>query len=98
MKVDTTIPCSTYGNTPLDIAIKDKNIDCIILLYKNQVEKEINCKNAAKGELCPICMEEMDDDIYVTRCFHVFHEECWNMYLSKRDENKNICPMCRKKP
>jgi ankyrin repeat protein len=98
IKADTTIACSIDGLTPLKLAMKYKYTDCSMALMRNQVEKEIKCKMKAIGEACPICMEPMGEQMVVTQCFHIFHEKCWKMYLSKRDENKNICPMCRGKP
>lgn len=43
-------------------------------------------------EDCPICIESMNKvkNMYITKCNHVFHKKCWNMY-----QNKNECPYCR---
>ena len=40
-------------------------------------------------EECPICFEELTNDILVTECNHSFHKECISFL-----EN-NACPICR---
>ena len=43
-------------------------------------------------EDCPICIELMNKvkKMYITKCNHVFHKKCWNIY-----QNKHECPYCR---
>lgn len=40
---------------------------------------------------CPICTEVIDDDIYITSCYHLFHVSCIEKCLEKKQE----CPTCR---
>jgi len=40
---------------------------------------------------CPICLEFVDNDVMVTKCYHVFHFDCLRVCL-QTDKN---CPMCR---
>lgn len=48
-------------------------------------------------EECPICSQKLfvidGDNISVTKCGHIFHQECLELWLN---ENR-ICPMCRAK-
>ena len=42
---------------------------------------------------CPVCLEELKDNVYITPCNHKFCLECVNKIHNK---NHNIsCPMCR---
>jgi hypothetical protein len=41
---------------------------------------------------CPICIEPMlkAKNMYITKCNHIYHKECWKIY-----PNKTECPTCR---
>ena len=40
---------------------------------------------------CPICTEELKEDIVTTKCGHIFHELCITQWL----KTKRVCPTCR---
>ena len=40
---------------------------------------------------CPICTEDLRDDIVTTKCGHIFHEICVSQWL----KNNRACPTCR---
>lgn len=42
---------------------------------------------------CSICLEKVEEnnEKYVTKCNHIFHEKCYLKWL----EYKKICPLCR---
>lgn len=40
---------------------------------------------------CPICLECVDNDVMVTKCYHVYHFDCLRVNLLT-DKN---CPLCR---
>ena len=40
---------------------------------------------------CPICMEQMTEDLAMTPCFHFFHGKC----LERCKRMKSECPNCR---
>lgn len=40
---------------------------------------------------CPICLDEMTEDLTMTPCFHFFHGKC----LQESRTRKNECPNCR---
>lgn len=42
---------------------------------------------------CPICLDPLDSDTVVTKCNHLFHNECLKQHIN-HGVNKN-CPMCR---
>ena len=57
--------------------------------------KEI--KNDTTETKCPIDMEnfELDSDIILTKCIHMFHYECLKMYIEKNNYLKELkCPLC----
>ena len=43
-------------------------------------------------EICGICLEELENNIYKTICGHLFHDDC----IHKSMERNNCCPNCRK--
>ena len=47
---------------------------------------------------CPICHDELDDDIQILNCGHKFHYECIKLsYINSAIQNTSIrcCPYCR---
>ena len=40
---------------------------------------------------CPICFSDCDNSWFVTKCGHLFHQNC--LYTSISYEN--VCPICR---
>lgn len=40
---------------------------------------------------CPICFEDLMENLSVTRCGHVFHKKCIEQALQR----KNLCPLDR---
>lgn len=44
---------------------------------------------------CTICMDEIKDDGFVTKCQHRFHKNCLNEWISQYSNTE--CPICRKK-
>ena len=40
---------------------------------------------------CPICTEDLTDDIVTTKCGHIFHDICVSQWL----KNNRACPTCR---
>ncbi|OZJ05763.1 hypothetical protein BZG36_01322 [Bifiguratus adelaidae] len=49
-----------------------------------------------KGEVCPICLEQLKDckdQVRVLPCCHYFHVHCIDVWLRK--SNMAICPLCK---
>ena len=40
---------------------------------------------------CPVCLEELKDNVYITPCNHKFCKECITRWMSIN----RICPYCR---
>lgn len=39
---------------------------------------------------CTICMDDIEDEMFVSKCFHTFHESCIRLWVLE----KNKCPLC----
>ena len=50
-------------------------------------------KKQTDDNLCPICYENFNPDslVVVTTCSHLFHYDCLEKWLSRKDK----CPLCR---
>ena len=65
-------------------------------LYQVNTSKTNNTKGNEKNEVeepivCPICLDEIEENSAITTCKHVFHEDCLNMWLEEHTD----CPYCR---
>lgn len=77
---------SKYENDSFDKRIKD------IVLKAHKENKKRKFKECQSDD-CVICLTKFgteQKDIYVTKCYHIFHKKCWKQY-----QNKDICPICR---
>lgn len=45
----------------------------------------------SESELCPICHNTLDADVYALSCGHGYHTMCIHTWLRR----SNTCPMCR---
>ena len=55
---------------------------------------KINISNSINCNKCVICLNEMNHDVIMLKCNHIFHSKCildWNIY-----GNGKTCPVCRK--
>jgi hypothetical protein len=56
---------------------------------------------ACSATQCPICFEDITDESkrLVTKCNHVFHEECLLKWIDTQEDNLGLdsmnCPVCR---
>eukprot|EP00122_Pirum_gemmata_P001893 Pgem_evm2s1710 len=50
-------------------------------------------------DLCPICISEFKENDLVTKtkCKHLLHDDCIKCLQETNHENRNRCPICRKK-
>eukprot|EP00959_Pyramimonas_sp_CCMP1952_P217860 4556280-Pyramimonas_sp.AAC.1 len=55
-------------------------------------------------DTCAVCLEEFmpRENIYLLRCNHLFHEECWNSNVVRHvanqregDPQQPVCAICR---
>ena len=61
---------------------------------KRKKEKKDNNIKCSKDEICCICFESLDHDLYhETNCNNYFHNSCIDKWL----QNKDSCPLCRNK-
>ena len=80
-----------------------KTIELDLSVLDNvQVEQQVDELNDIMGGLnlnvehgeCPICLENIENDLETTKCYHKFHGDCLNTW---RNIGNNICPCCRDK-
>ena len=70
--------------------IENSNIE-----FKNELKNEI------KNKECPICYENIVDnldDYFKTKCNHLFHKSCLSKWFTTQEKNNNFnfsCPFCR---
>ncbi len=41
-------------------------------------------KEDCQDEKCPICLEEINGDIIITKCKHIFHYKCFLLTKKKK--------------
>ncbi|XP_020215897.1 uncharacterized protein LOC109799698 [Cajanus cajan] len=68
----------------------------VSLYYRNNGAKPLKEKEREKdedGKRCAICLEDFEpnEEVMLTRCNHMFHEDCIVPWLT----SKGQCPVCR---
>lgn len=66
-----------------------KNIKKQIFIY---ILSKIQNRDDDEEDLCPICLNELCENVYKTKCGHIFHAECL-MELAERDVC--LCSICK---
>ena len=61
-------------------------------IKKEKITKKIIDKYG-KDYLCSICLSELKDDIYITKCKHIFHYKCIVALVKNKIKE---CPNCRR--
>ncbi len=77
-------------NINLEKAFNNEIIN-IPWLKKEKLTKTIINKYG-KNYVCSICLENLKDEIHITKCGHIFHYKCIANAINK---NINECPNCR---
>lgn len=94
-----TNPCSNNPNKDAFIHSLDNMIKCLNVndLERNIISRDNRIKRALinDNKECAICQSDDDmltiDNATMTKCAHVFHNDCLNTAL----QAKNECPVCR---
>ena len=60
-------------------------------LKRQKISEEIKKKYI--DEKCSICLDELNGDISITKCHHIFHYKCICSYID--NTGKKDCPICR---
>ena len=78
-----------FASQPADTHICE---DCEEILFETVIII-LPRKKCKIIETCPICQDKIiyDDNLNITKCFHKFHNECINKWLTIKDN----CPLCR---
>jgi len=68
--------------------------------FANNIQPVIykNIKKYAKNNICNFCLNEfkLEDNVFISKCFHVFHFEEIKKWIFSKDICHNTCPECRK--
>jgi hypothetical protein len=59
--------------------------------YNVNFQSCVICKNNSQTKLCTICMENVNDNMYITKCGHTYHTQC----ISEWTKKNQSCPLCR---
>ena len=79
-----------------DETVEDLKTECGTRYYvrgKDVTETNAAQMNALTNDCCAICMEDIYDQLCVTKCGHMFHTTC----MLQCFQRKNECPLCRAK-
>jgi hypothetical protein len=60
----------------------------VMMTMKNVLGK---MKKERMRKLCPICLEEMKEDLVILECGHLFHKTCQDRWM----QSSNSCSVCR---
>ena len=84
-----------------DITTSER-VDLMLYLKKVKTIKFKEIKNNIKDKndmKCPIDMEqfELEDDVILTECLHIFHYDCIKTFIEKNRKLKELkCPLCNR--
>lgn len=82
--------------TITDTLCVDSNIKKKYEIYKNKDPKDNKVEEKSKDDLCPICLDELENGEKLTCCKYgcgkYVHEKCFSMWSSRGGE---ICIFCR---
>ena len=70
-----------------------KQEESIIIPWLNKERATEEIRRKYKDENCPICLEEINGDITITKCKHIFHYKCLAQNI--KNYEKTECPICR---
>lgn len=65
-------------------------LGCIVINYENIEDKKKQIKPSKSYGECPICFEDMNDDLLALPCSHLYHTKCANKWF----QTKRTCPLC----
>ena len=75
------------------VSSKEEEKEEIIIPWLAKQKFAANIKNKYKNEKCSICLEEINGNISIAKCKHIFHYQCLTKYINI--SGKQECPLCR---
>lgn len=69
------------------VAIEPESSNSIIKLYNDYEGKHEEIKENS----CAICLDDLRNNLVITKCNHMFHKSCLGQWLG----NHSTCPCCR---
>ena len=57
----------------------------------------MSCRIQNDGDICPICHDELNENISILKCRHSFHEDCIGNWIKARLASRlsTTCAMCQ---
>lgn len=59
---------------------------------------DLSSSNSSLHDECPICLEDLIENIATTICGHKFHFECLSNWIYSQKKIVFICPSCNRNP
>ncbi|KNE91888.1 hypothetical protein PSTG_14686 [Puccinia striiformis f. sp. tritici PST-78] len=60
----------------------------------------VEASDTETGNMCAICLDELESELRTLRCKHTFHKDCIEKWFTAQDDHRSIiktCPNCRTK-
>lgn len=93
MSIDIIEPMSS-DIEPMSFDIEPMSSDIDI----NISNLDLNLNNLPMYDECPICLENLIENIAETNCKHQFHFECLSDWIHSKKKIIFICPTCNQNP
>lgn len=61
------------------------------IISTTENENRLKEENSTESDTCPICLDLILEDMFITSCKHVYHRNCLQGWLVK----SSVCPLCR---
>lgn len=72
---------------------KCKNYSIENFIYQYFPDYNRQYDEIGEEEICSICLNPLDNDLCITKCYHTFHRKCIKKYFKSILSFK--CPLCR---
>ena len=82
------------GSISIFIGYTLSNVKCTRFRNKpvDNVPPDDIIVNMCYNSECPICLDYVDEDIYILNCHHVYHEICIITWFQR--SRQMACPLC----
>ncbi len=82
-----------YNEITIERYKTNKEIEIVNQEIKLRIEKD---NNVYKLDNCPICLMPALEEIYITKCWHIYHYRCFGDLISHSLlENEIKCSICK---
>lgn len=75
-----------------DKDIDFRNVESVINIQQPPPPEDDIIVNMCYNSECPICLDYVDEDVYILNCHHVYHERCIITWFQR--SRQMTCPLC----